>query len=747
MTSSAAFLATKSGVDKPKFDFDQFNLGAPGSTPKSDVDLDKPKFVFGKRDRGAPSRLTFGGATEQGEQRVDVYIVVVPMTDGHLHLFRAREVPKCTHVLLCKAYAGRLIQQEQRDFKFELGKESRLFPDHKTNHDTFMWLVDVNTPHAYNYNLQIILTEFVRDTDPELRLAAFRAYQRDYPSITLDGKHQIIPIDNPYFASARRDFVPGTFLSYEIVDSHQRLAEQAVYYLRDVQGIRSPIAMYFILRTALSRRYGSVLTIEKSAAMWRSYQAVFRRIDADIRRAPAQDAETTSGQAIDDVRFAVKAMMHLKFPSEETVLSACPFARPGQNFITALFSHECVCKCYTAYILAAADEVKRPAIMPIQLSGHVTVAILDTTRLSGHHEIQTAVDDCLAQSRNAIPESLRKNVPEAAFALSAMTWESDPVHPICAIVEAGFETNQEHFKVKTDDPQIVDVLGPFFDSRRVQISHTYFLGSESPCGLFGRADDTWDRFSFVLNAPYAELDPLPVDRLLLELICIAHIFRMQPYRLFGVFLRPNIPTAVLTKRFDEFIEIQSQQWHHAPLPMVIFKLFRVVDQWRKLATVRQMGDEFRQQMEHAQNLRNSLRATPQKFVDVTLFACDRAGPDDLLVGVVIIAGRVLSRILTLPSRSICRDFIEPLVGADEYDRIKRGTHANVQVNLKVSKVHHDGPFRILEHQQTRELFFVLDGSHSEKIVQELPETHTLDSLGFTPMHPRLAQEILDAFTT
>ncbi len=736
--ASFAALAAKSDVNKPKFDFGKFNL-----------------------DRGDAPRLTFGGSTairsspvgrftehpqDRGVQRVDVYIVVVPMTDGQIQLFRARDVPK-----QLTAYALRFKQRQEPRFTFGLGKEvrpkeARLFTDHKTNDEIFTWFVDVDAPHAYNNNLQIILTEFVRDTDPELRLATLRAYQRDYPSITLDGRHQIIPIDDPLFASARRDFVPGTFFTYEIVDSHQRLAEEAVHYLRDVQGIRSPIAMYFILRTALSRTYGSVLTIEKSAAMWRSYQSEFRRIDAEIREKPAKDGKTISGQAIDDVRFAVNAMMHLKFPTEESLISACPYMEPGQNFITALFSHECVCNCYTAYILAAADEVNRGAIVPIIRARHATVAILDTTRFVGLHHIQDAVEQCVEEVRPYITPGLPESAKEASFALSAMTWESDPVNPICAIVEAGFQDNQESFMVQVADEQTVATLRPYFSSRRVYMNNRFAPSDVSPCGLFDRVDTTWTRFGFLLPSTLftKSSGQLPVDRILLEFVCLAHIFHMQPYRMLGVFLSPNIDVTAITKKFDNFIELQSREWKHAPLPSITVMLVRTISMWW-----RKTVSSFKQ-MEHAQTLRKSL-ARPQRFVDVTLFACDRAGADDMLIGVVLIAGSVLSRVLTLPSapRSICRDFLEPLVGEDEYDLIKRRMQVKTQVDVKekqdLDPFDPSAHFRILEHQQTRELFFVFDGTWTDKILDDLPHTQTLDSLGFTPMDPRLAQEILHAF--
>jgi len=306
------------------------------------------------------------------------------------------------------------------------------------------------------------------------------------------------------------DLVKGTTIPVALVERHADLASQALEYIAKVGGIKSRVAAFFIIRAALSAKFGHIVTIERGTAMWQGYCREIQRADAETRQ--VESKEVQDDPVLSHALFAIKALMILKFPNSELV-SVCPYREPGQNFITGLFTHECVCNCYAGYLAAAAEEVGRQEwIVPIMFLGHANVAVLDRM-----HPIPAArVAGTVARAYDAL--LTQRNMPSWPWAFEHLLPRGQVFKP-AIMIEAGFPSNQRYFRLLVEREEQAKLASVLMHFCRCDVS-LYPAGFKD---TFSRGN-VWSVFEYCLGPLIAGRGggaPLMTeDRMLFEITCL-----------------------------------------------------------------------------------------------------------------------------------------------------------------------------------------------------------------------------------
>lgn len=152
--------------------------------------------------------------------------------------------------------------------------------------------------------------------------------------------------------------------------------QQASRYLREVEHIKSSTAIYNILRVVRTGEF----TLNEVANRWQEEKSTVLQLIAAEARAKYPESKVHQ-----NVQFAVNTLLYLQFgvklwdpdqlrPTIPEV--ACPYTKGAFNFMyTLLKTNQCLCLCYTDYVLAAAQEYGFELIFPCPQPGHVNLAI------------------------------------------------------------------------------------------------------------------------------------------------------------------------------------------------------------------------------------------------------------------------------------------------------------------------------------------------------------------------------------
>ena len=205
---------------------------------------------------------------------------------------------------------------------------------------------------------------------------------------------------------------------------YEAIIREIVALIRNRE-INSNIAIFNIVMTVTSTH--SPMNLEEAINLWLQYKREIIRINTECN---------------DDTEFVVKVLQHLKFPNQEKE-SRCQYEWSARNFIIGLKSGEMMCQSYTEYVLAAAEEADRPAIIPLDLPGHVMIAIIDTTQV-----IPMSSQQDIDETLNIFPKAKHiRNILEI-FGTEKYFKQFTQLHPVIVAVDAGFEGNENGFCLK-----------------------------------------------------------------------------------------------------------------------------------------------------------------------------------------------------------------------------------------------------------------------------------------------------------
>ncbi len=524
------------------------------------------------------------------------------------------------------------------------------------------WFMDLaDTPHALHYNVSLIRThsfpQLATASDRDTLLRSFMEEGHNLSNLSVVERVVTEPL------------VPGTFFARSIVESHEQLVTEATRYVLG-QGIQSNLAIYLLVRTTLSKAFGSSMTLEKSTALWRNYRVTFVAIDAEIRR-------TSQDDNIGNTKFAVSVMMHLKFPKGQQTYSACPYAIGAQNFIIALFTHQCLCSCYTGYVVAAAEEVGRGCIIPLEHPGHMNIGILDSTRTVPIQTIPALLDGMLwpPGQDKLVTYYFRDQILRRELA----DWES--VHPLFVVVDAGSEDNDKMFVVSGMSLESTTQIQAEM-ARGDIVNHVLFRPWMSPRLLAGRVGP-WNGIKYALRVALMGTEDkhwkrekrASVDRTLFELVCIGHVYDFDVDSWVALFMQ-ELPEWSLQQQQSQ-LTAQTDKFFQGLPPTFNF----ILDLWNSMvdsnaALFLRPFQDFAA-MEPALRLRQSL-ANPSRLVDITSFACEagRAKPTAYSTVVLLDATTAMARPggigkgKSTSQKSLCREFLEDLMNATEFEAFK-----------------------------------------------------------------------------
>ena len=229
------------------------------------------------------------------------------------------------------------------------------------------------------------------------------------------------------------------------LDYYTPIIADTIKYIRN-RGIKSKIAIFNIISAVVSSTPQTRMSLEEAVQIWLKHKLVLEEINQEVNSTHIVTG-IISPQALQDVRFAVKAMKYLKFP-ERYGRSQCTYDITARNFIMALRSGKCQCQCYTEYLLAAAEEVNRPTIVPLTKESHVYVGIVDTDKVMSI--------DC----KQDYEEILK--VYYGNLRVKPCGNKKFEVHPVVAMVEAGFGNNEAGFELKV--PESYSKIIPYYET-------------------------------------------------------------------------------------------------------------------------------------------------------------------------------------------------------------------------------------------------------------------------------------------
>ena len=132
-------------------------------------------------------------------------------------------------------------------------------------------------------------------------------------------------------------------------------------------GIHSKIAQYNIIDCIKSNTHD--ISVEQGIERWLAEKQELAKIHNTVVLAKLSIEES-------NLYFALLVLKHLMFGADEKTLQ-CPYTVDAKNFMVALvITGQCLCRCYTQYVLAGAEEFGYTRLMGCASPGHVNIAIM-----------------------------------------------------------------------------------------------------------------------------------------------------------------------------------------------------------------------------------------------------------------------------------------------------------------------------------------------------------------------------------
>jgi hypothetical protein len=137
--------------------------------------------------------------------------------------------------------------------------------------------------------------------------------------------------------------------------------------------IKSNLAMFYILMACKteSSKYGYEKKLKSISTRWLDEVKKMEEIER------LNDFESKIDR---NVYFATNVLFNLQFEKGNNI-NKCPYTDKAKNFIqTILETNQCLCLCYTNYVLAAAQEFDYDLIYGCNVHGHIYIVIIDDSK-------------------------------------------------------------------------------------------------------------------------------------------------------------------------------------------------------------------------------------------------------------------------------------------------------------------------------------------------------------------------------